>query len=1012
MSIDNPFRTVKGGLVDRNNVFDFTFDGQMMRGYLGDTLASALLANGIHLTARSFKYHRPRGIMTAGSEEPNALVTLRTGGRREPNTRATVQELYQGLEAVSQNRWPSLGFDIMGVNDMVSPFLPAGFYYKTFMGPHKSWWYNIYEPFIRRAAGLGRASYERDPDHYTKMHAHCDVLVVGAGPAGLSAARALADAGKRVVLCDENPRVGGQLKYNADTVDGEAGREWAFQAERDLKGSGRAKVLTRTSVFGAYDQLTFGAIERVSDHMAEPVEGQPKTRFWVIFAKAVVYATGAIERPLIMDGNDRPGVMLAHSAQQYLNQYAVVPGKRVAIATNNDAAYSVAEDLARNGVEVVSMIDSRAQAPSHNGSFEVRTNSAITKVHAGLRGLRSKAVSVQAMADGALTGNADKLDVDAVLMSGGWTPLVHLTSHKASKPVWDEKLSAMLPGELMQGEHCAGSVIGAGTTQAAIEQGLQVASDILGFTVAVKELAQTRQDWNVTPFWKTPGSKRGFVEFQNDATAKDIALAEQEGMRSVEHMKRYTTLGMATDQGKLANINGLALLAQARGDSIPEVGTTTYRPPYTPFAIGSLAGHKQGKMFVPTRYTATHNWAEENGAHWTEAGMWMRAQWFTRQGETTWLQSAVREVNATRASVGINDVSTLGKIDIMGPDAGEFLNRLYTNGFAKLPVGKARYGLMLREDGHVFDDGTTSRLGENHYYMTTTTANAAKVLEHMELYHQAYWPELKVQYCSATDQWAAFAVAGPNSRKVLEKLVVGLDISNQAFPFMAVSDCQVLEGKRARLFRISFSGELAYEIAVDARYGQALWDKLLEAGEEFDITPYGLEALNIMRIEKGHVTGAELDGRVSAGDVGLGKMMSSKKDFIGRVSTLRTGMQDPQRQQMVGVRPVTSEGKVLAGGVDAQGNIEGPLLRSGALLYPTTGPRDYETQAGYMGSVCLSPTLGHMIGLAFIKGGHSRIGERLMMYSAVHKQRGEPCEVEVEIVSAHFLDPDNSRVMQ
>ncbi len=1007
VNIDNPFRTVKGGLIDRENPFDFSFDGVLMQGYRGDTLASALLANGIHLTARSFKYHRPRGIMTAGSEEPNALVTIRSGGRREPNTRATMQELYDGLEAVSQNRWPSLGFDVLGINDWVSRFLPAGFYYKTFMGPHKSWWYNLYEPFIRRAAGLGKAGYQRDPDHYGKMHGHCDVLVVGAGPTGLTAARALAEAGKKVILADENPQLGGQCLWNGDQVDDQPASEWAARVTAALKAMPNVRVLSRTTVFGAYDSLTFGAVERVCDHMAEPVEDLPQQRFWFITARSVVYATGSIERPLVMDGNDRPGVMMAAAAHKYLNQFAVVPGKRVAIATNNDSAYAAAADLATNSVDVAAVIDVRKAAGTELASqFDTKFGACVHEVRGGTK---IKSAAIASLSGDALGKTLETLAIDALLMSGGWTPNVHLMCHKGGKPVWNEALAAMVPGELPANEYAAGSVTGAGTTATCIDQGLDVVGKILGESLSISERAYSRVEWNVEAFWKTPGSKRGFVEFQNDATAKDIDLAVQEGYKSVEHMKRYTTLGMATDQGKMANINGLALLSKARQQAIPEVGTTTYRPPFTPFGIGAVAGHRIGKRFVPTRYTSTHRWAENKaGAVMTDAGLWKRAQWFHQEGDKSWIESCNREVLNTRNKVGLNDVSTLGKIDIQGPDAGEFLNRLYTNGFAKLPVGKARYGMMLREDGSVMDDGTTSRLSENHYYMTTTTAAAGAVISHMEYYHQAIWPSLKVQFTSVTDQWSAFAVAGPRSRDVLRKVVEDLDLSHEAFPFMAVADCTVLGGKTARLFRISFSGELAYEIAVDARYGQQLWDALMAAGEEFGIAPYGLEALNVMRIEKGHVTHAELDGRVSIADTGLGKMASTKKDFIGRVATTRPAYGEKGREQLVGLRPVGAP----TYGLTSEGQPDGPIMRAGTIVYGKDGALDWQNMQGWVSSVCYSPMLQGMIGLAFVTDGHSRLGETVRLHSHLHEQRGESHAVEVELVSGHFFDPENERLLQ
>jgi methylglutamate dehydrogenase subunit C len=961
-----------GGLIDRSRSLRFTFDGRTMTGHPGDTLASALIANGQRLVGRSFKYHRPRGILSAGSEEPNALVELHDGARREPNTRATVTELTDGLVARSQNHRGSLAFDPMAVADILSPFLGAGFYYKTFMWPRRLW-EKLYEPAIRAAAGLGRLSGEPDPDIYDKGYLHADLLVIGSGPAGLVAALTAARAGRRVILADEDFVMGGRLNAESLAVDDSPGHDWAAAAVAELAALG-ARLMPRTTVYGVFDHGIHGALEHRTDG-----PDKPRCILWRIYASRAVLAAGATERPIAFPDNDRPGIMLAGAVRAYVNRFAAAPGARIAVFTNNDDGWGTARDLRAKGVEIAAIVDSRAETPAPSAGIPVHRGARVTGTR-GRLGLKQIELS-----------NGRTVLADCLAVSGGWNPNLHLTCHHRGRPTWREDIAAFVPGrDLPPGMIVAGAANGTLTLAAALAEGRAAAMAALDLTDAAPPPRAEDEPRAITPLWHVEGRGSAWVDFQNDVTTKDIDLAAREGFRSVEHLKRYTTLGMATDQGRTSSVLGLAILAEKTGRSIAETGTTIFRPPYTPVPIGAFAGRSRGRDFRPTRLTPTHAWAEARGAVFVEVGTWLRAQYFPQAGETHWRRSVDREVTATRTGVGICDVATLGKIDIQGRDAATFLNRVYANAFAKLPVGRVRYGLMLREDGIAMDDGTTARLTETHFVMTTTTANAVRVFRHLEFARQCLWPGLDVHLISTTDAWAQLAVAGPHARTLLERIVdPGHDISNDAFPFMACGEVTICGGLPARLFRISFSGELAYEVAVPTRYGGALMQRLIETGADLGATPYGTEALGVMRIEKGHAAGNELNGQTTALNLGLGRMVSRKKDSIGGALSERPELVRDDAVRLVGFVPVDRDAALV----------------SGAHFLALGAEATTENDEGWMTSVAHSPTLGHSIGLGFIRRGHERIGERVR---AVDLLRGS--DIEVEIVSPHFVDPEGERL--
>jgi heterotetrameric sarcosine oxidase alpha subunit len=979
------FRT-QGGLVDRSRPISFAFDGQKLKGFAGDTLASALLANDELLVGRSFKYHRPRGVVTASASEPNALVTVGTGGRTEPNVRATVAEIYDGLSAVSQNRWPSLKYDIGSVNSLLSPFLGAGFYYKTFMWP-KAFWEKLYEPLIRRAAGLGKLSIgDIDPDSYEKCWAHCDLLVIGAGPTGLSAALAAARAGLRVIIADEGFRLGGSLLSSRGGIGGKTSAEFASSVVAEFESFDNVTLMSRTTIFGWYDDMVFGGLERVQKHVSQPSADRPVERIWRIAAKRAILASGAEERPLVFGGNDRPGTMTASAMRTYLNRFGVAAGRKVAVFTNGGSGYETAQDLIAAGVEVTALVDSRSDASDTLPSGVRRISGSIVDTKGGSR---IKGIRVDR------SGFEEVIDCDALAMSGGWSPVIHLLCQRGAKPVWSDEVHSFLAPSSGEDFVAAGAAKGIYGTGACLADGWAQASDM------VESLGgkATAFDWpkiegesrtGFAPLWYVTGAKsKAFVDFQNDVHVKDLGLAVREGHGHPEHAKRYTTSGMATDQGKLANVNAAAILASMKGMSVGDSGTTTYRPFYTPVSFGALAGASRFQHARPVRKSPLHDWAKKNGAVMVEVGLWYRSSYFPRAGETTWRETVDREVQTVRSHVGLCDVSTLGKIEVAGPDAAEFLNRVYSNPVLKLAVGRARYGLMLREDGVVYDDGTLSRLSENHFFLTTTTARAAEVMTHLEFFHQTAWPELDVRYVSVTDEWAQMAVAGPKSRAVLQAVVED-DLSDAAFPFMAARPVTLKGGLKARLYRISFSGEMAYELGVPAGYGEAVADTLMAAGKEHGICAYGVETLNVMRIEKGHVTHAELDGRVIADDIGLGRMTpENKPDYIGKRLLDRYGLKAADRPQLVGLKPVDPKGELKAGA---------------HILKPETNPTTAADQ-GWVSSVCYSPGLGHMIALAFVKSGRERMGERVIAWDRV---RG--LETEVVICPTVFVDPEHGRL--
>ncbi|GBD42991.1 Sarcosine oxidase subunit alpha [bacterium HR40] len=997
-------RLPQGGRIDRRRRLRFTFDGRSFEGHPGDTLASALLANDVLLVARSFKYHRPRGIFSAGQEEPSALVQLeRPGGRRDPNLRATRQELFDGLIAYSQNRWPTLRVDVAALNDRLAPLFPAGFYYKTFMWPRWAW-KALYEPSIRRMAGLGQAPTEPDPDRYEHRFAHCDLLVAGAGAAGLVAALVAVRAGLRVIVAEDDVAIGGWLLGEGSArvrLDGERPDLWLAQVRAELEAAPKCRLLCRTTVFGCYDHNFVALLERVADHLPEPPAGLPRQRLWKVRARQVLLATGTLERPIAFPGNDRPGVMLAGAAATYLHRFAVLAGQEVVLFGNHDGIYAIARDLRWAGARVT-LVDSRQRpAPRlvdelRDLGCEVRTASVVVGTGGRLR-LQQVHLTTRARAQ-ETTGLPEVIPADLLLVSGGHNPDLALFAQARGRLVWEEARGIFLPGEAPWPVRVAGGANGCPTVAAAFADALRVAREIvidLGRTPPSVPLPLVEEPGAaaIEPLWRVPMPKprqraKAFVDLQDDVTVKDLELAIREGYGAIEHLKRYTTTGMGTDQGKTGNVVALGLAAETQGTSVPELGYTTFRQPYLPVPFGAVVGPHRGRLFDPVRLPPSHAWAERQGAVFEPVGQWRRARYFPRTGETM-EQAIAREARTVRQACGLMDASTLGKIDVRGPDAAEFLNRLYTNDWKRLAIGRCRYGLLLRDDGMVLDDGVGARLGDHHFHLTTTTGGAARVLAWFEEWLQTEWPHLRVYLTSVTEQWAAFALSGPQAREVLRPLVEGVDLSPQAFPHMSVREGRVA-GVPARLFRISFTGELGFEINVPAGYGAYVWERLVEAGEPHGLVVYGTETMHLLRAEKGYIViGQETDGTVSPIDLGMEWLIArGKGDFLGSRSLARPEMRRPDRKQLVGLLP-RDPAMVLDEGAQI---VEDPTASPPA---PTLG---------HVTSSYASPNLGRTFALALVAGGRSRIGQQLY----VTRLEGPP--VAVEVTAPVFWDPEGKRL--
>jgi len=963
-------RLPEGGRIDRTKPLHFSFDGSAFTGYAGDTLASALLAGGVRLTARSFKYHRPRGVMTAGSEEPNMLV--RADGR--PNLRATEIPLHDGLVATSQNRWPNRRFDVGAIMGLLSPFIGAGFYYKTFMAPAGAW--PFYERFIRRAAGLGRAPDGRDAGRFSHRHAHSDVLVVGAGPAGLAAALAAARTGARTVICDERALPGGGLNWLTARIDGSLAADWAGAAAVELA------PLTGTTAFAVHD----GNLVLMEQRL-----GPADRCLWKLRARTIVLASGAVERPIVFPGNDRPGIMLASAVRTYVRQYAVRPGRRAVIVTNNDSGYDAIVDLAAAGIETAAVVELQPAC-----SAAPRAKAAGIPLH---EGARIEATSGRQSLTGITVAAGGRIACDLVCMAGGWTPSLQLYAQRRGRLRFDSILGAHVPEDAHAPMLVAGAAAGHLTLaeclvggwaagRAAAEQCGFAASQDKAFDVDSAELAGRDGSARLPGAFLLQARQRSFVDFQGDVTAKDIALAHGEGFSAIEHLKRYTTAGMGTDQGKTGNINALALAAELSGVPAAEIGHTTFRPPVSPVSFGAIAGEAAGPLIAPTRRTPFYGASSRARAVFVNSDLWVYPRYFPLQGES--MRDAVRrEVETTRSAAGMCDMSSLGKVDVQGADALAFIERVYCNNLGKLKPGKVRYSLMLREDGIVLDDGTVTCLAENHYLLTLTTAHSGRVWLHLEKLRQVHWPELDVKLASVTDHWASLALAGPCARKILAALGPDFDLDNEAFPVLSMREGEVA-GLPARVFRVSFSGELGFEINVPAGFASALWQRLSEAGRPLGLAPYGLEALDVMRIEKGHVViGSEIDGRTTPGDLGLERMVSQTKDFVGRALLARPALQAEGRHQFVGLKPRDGASPIPVG--------------SQITAAPWTGaPQEAQ---GHLTASVFSPALGQPIALAMIADGRKRLSETVWTASPIAEK-----SIEVEIVPPQFYDPDGSRM--
>ena len=995
------YRLNKTEHVDHTNRISFKFDGKTYFGFKGDTLASALLANGVHLIGRSFKYHRPRGIMSCGAEEPNAICQINgSTDLSEPNVRATELELYEGLEATSQNCWPSVNFDIGGINNLISNFIPAGFYYKTFMWP-KSFWKNVYEPLIRQSAGLGKSPTVSDPEIYDHKHVHCDVLVIGGGISGIMSAKLAAKNNLNTILVDDKNSLGGSTIYQNNEnfkINDEKSKNWLSKEIEQLNKLKNLTIKTRTSLAAYHSYNYLLAKENLTDHLSKNKNNNSiRQRLWKIRAKKVIIATGAIERPLVFNNNDRPGIILANSVNKYLNFYGVASGLNNFIFTNNDSAYEAAISLFDKGISV-KIIDIRKKSDSEivkqaqKLGINIYWNSTVTNTF-GYKKIKSIEIMNLSKDGSNVEGKKNIIKCDCLAISGGWTPMVHMHTQSGGKLNFRENDQVFIPKEKSMDKISVGSCNGEfelddviKNTNIQIKNFLNIKeSDYENIKVNCSKELNKRNIWLI-PNYLPIGKTKSFIDFQNDSTAKDIKLALREGFRSIEHVKRYTTTGMATDQGKLSNMHALGIVAETAGVKMGTLGTTTFRPPFTPLTFGAIVGRNVGKYFDVIRKTPMHDWHNNNKAEFENVGQWKRAWYYPKNNENMH-QAVQRESKAARDSAGILDASTLGKIDIQGTDASEFLNRIYTNAWSKLPIGKCRYGLMLNEDGMVYDDGVTTRLSENHYLMTTTTGGAANVLSKLEDYLQTEWPELDVYLTSVTDHYATASVCGPNSKKILIKLFPNVKFDDDNFPHMSFQNA-LLDNISCRIMRISFTGEHSYEINIEAKYGKSLWEKCIEAGKEFNITPYGTETMHLLRAEKGFIiVGQDTDGTMTPGDLQMDWIVSKKKyDFIGKRSLYRSDTIREDRKQLVGL--LTDDPK--------------EVLEEGAQIVANLNKKPVD-MLGHVTSSYFSPNLNKSIALAVVKSGKNMMGKKLIVPM-------ENKNINVTVSDFIFLDKENKRL--
>ena len=994
-------RTSASKFIDQTTRVSFKFDGKTYFGFKGDTLASALLANNVHLVGRSFKYHRPRGIMTSGSEEPNAIVQInKNSSVTEPNVRATEVEIYDGLEASSQNCWPSVNFDIGGINNFLSPLLPAGFYYKTFMWPASFW--EKYEYFIRKSAGLGQSPTEPDPDIYDHNYVHCDVLVIGGGISGIMAAKISAENNFKTLLLEERPNLGGTTIYQKNDyfkINDQYSSDWLEKEIEQIKNLKNLEIKTRTSVAAYHGYNYLLARENLTDHL--PLEKKQNTirqRLLKIRAKKVITATGSIERPLIFDNNDRPGIMLSSAIKKYADFYGVACGKENVLFTNNDTAYETAISLNNKGIKINAIIDIREQNKS---DLTNETNKAGIKIYNSYTVINTKGykkinkITIMKLSKDGKTVTDSKIDIncDCLGVSGGWTPAVHLFTQSGGKLKFDDNDNIFIPSKYPSDQLSIGSCNGnlelddiISNINVSLKNFLKIdKTNFENLKINSSKSISKRNIW-LLPSNKTVSKTKAFVDFQNDATAKDIKLALREGFRSIEHVKRYTTTGMGTDQGKLGNMNALGIISDTSNVKMSDLGTTTFRPPYTPLTFGTIVGRNVGEFFDAFRKTPMHDWHVQHKAKFENVGQWKRA-WYYPKGNENMHDAVQRESKAAREGAGILDASTLGKIDIQGSDASEFLNRVYTNAWSKLAVGKCRYGLMLNEDGMVYDDGVTTRLSENHYIMTTTTGGAANVLGKLEDYLQTEWPELDVYLTSVTDHYATASVCGPNSKKIISKIIPNLDLSDENFPHMSFKNAKIGNIK-CRVMRISFTGEQSYEINIQANYGKSLWEKCMDAGNEFNITPYGTETMHLLRAEKGFIiVGQDTDATLTPIDLQMDWIVSKKKyDFIGKRSLYRSDTIRDDRKQLVGI--LTDD--------------PNEVLEEGAQIVADTSKKPVE-MLGHITSSYFSPNLNKSIALGVVKGGKNMMGQKLFI----------PMKdkiINVKIADPVFLDKENKRL--